>query len=35
MVYKLNELTYEEVLVIEPEYSARMSGEEYESLELG
>lgn len=35
LVYKLYELTYEELLVIEPEFSEKMSREEYESLEVG
>jgi adenine-specific DNA-methyltransferase len=32
IVYKLYELTYDEVLVVEPEFSERMSMEEYEGL---
>lgn len=32
LVYKLYELTYDEVLVVEPEFSERMSKVEYESL---
>jgi uncharacterized protein (DUF2344 family) len=34
LVYKLYELTYEEVLVVEPEFSERMSREEYEVLKV-
>lgn len=34
LVYKLYELTYDEVLIIEPEFSERMSREEYEKLEI-
>jgi hypothetical protein len=34
LVYKLYELTYEEVLVIEPEFAERMSREEYGALEI-
>ncbi|MBC7523237.1 MAG: Eco57I restriction-modification methylase domain-containing protein [Flavobacterium sp.] len=34
LVYKLYELTYDEVLVVEPEFSARMSREEYEGLKV-
>ena len=32
LVYKLYELTYDEVLVVEPEFSERMSKEDYEVL---
>jgi Alw26I/Eco31I/Esp3I family type II restriction m6 adenine DNA methyltransferase len=34
LVYKLYELTYDEVLVVEPEFSERMSAAEYDSLKL-
>lgn len=34
LVYKLYELTYDEVLVVEPEFSERMSREEYEGLKV-
>jgi adenine-specific DNA-methyltransferase len=34
LVYKLYELTYEEVLVVEPAFSERMSMEEYEGLKV-
>jgi hypothetical protein len=34
LVYKLYELTYDEVLVVEPEFSERMSREEYEVLKV-
>lgn len=34
LVYKLYELTYDEVLVVEPEFGERMSLEEYESLQV-
>lgn len=34
LVYKLYELTYDEVLVVEPEFAERMSREEYEGLKL-
>lgn len=34
LVYKLYELSYDEVLVVEPEFSERMSREEYEELKL-
>ena len=34
LVYKLYELTYEEVLVVEPAFSERMSKEEYEGLKV-
>lgn len=34
LVYKLYELTYDEVLMVEPEYSERMSMEEYEGLKV-
>jgi adenine-specific DNA-methyltransferase len=34
LVYKLYELTYDEVLVVEPEFSVRMSREEYEGLKV-
>jgi uncharacterized protein (DUF2344 family) len=34
LVYKLYELTYEEVLVVEPEFSERMSREESEVLKV-
>ena len=30
LVYKLYELSYDEVLVVQPEFSDRMSPEEYE-----
>ena len=32
--YKLNELKYDEVLVVEPEFSQRMSRKEYEVLKV-
>ena len=34
LVYKLYELTYDEVLVVEPEFAERMSKEEYEGLKV-
>lgn len=34
LVYKLYALTYDEVLVVEPEFSERMSREEYEGLKV-
>lgn len=34
LVYKLYELTYDEVLVVEPEFAERMSREEYEGLKV-
>ena len=34
LVYKLYELTYDEVLVVEPEFGERMSREEYEGLKV-
>ena len=34
LVYKLYELSYEEVLVVEPEFSERMSREKYEKLKV-
>lgn len=34
LVYKLYELTYDEVLVVEPEFAERMSREEYEGLQV-
>lgn len=34
LVYKLYELTYDEVLVVEPEFSERMSREAYEALQV-
>ena len=34
LVYKLYELTYDEVLVVEPEFSERMSRLEYEGLKI-
>lgn len=34
LVYKLYELTYDEVLVVEPEFSERMSREAYEGLKV-
>jgi adenine-specific DNA-methyltransferase len=34
LIYKLYELTYDEVLVVEPEFGDRMSRDEYESLTL-
>ena len=34
LVYKLYELTYDEVLVVEPEFIERMSKEEYEGLKV-
>ncbi len=34
LVYKLYELTYDEVLVVDPEFCERMSVEEYESLKV-
>lgn len=34
LVYKLYELTYDEVLVVEPEFSERMSREAYEVLQV-
>jgi adenine-specific DNA-methyltransferase len=34
LVYKLYELTYDEVLVVEPEFTERMSREEYEGLKV-
>jgi hypothetical protein len=34
LVYKLYQLTYDEVLVVEPEFSERMSREEYEGLQV-
>jgi Alw26I/Eco31I/Esp3I family type II restriction m6 adenine DNA methyltransferase len=34
IVYKLYELSYDEVLVVEPEFSERMSREEYEQLKV-
>ena len=34
LVYKLYALTYDEVLVVEPEFSERMSLEEYEGLKV-
>lgn len=34
LVYKLYELTYDEVLVVEPEFAERMSREEYEALQV-
>jgi len=34
LVYKLYELTYEEVLVVEPEFSERLSREEYDKLKI-
>ena len=34
LIYKLYELTYDEVLVIEPEFSERMSMLEYENLKI-
>ena len=33
LVYKLYKITYDEVLIIEPEFNVRMSKEEYEALE--
>ena len=35
LVYKLYELTYDAVLVVEPEFGERMSREEYEGLKVG
>jgi adenine-specific DNA-methyltransferase len=35
LVYKLYELTYDEVLVVEPAFSERMSREAYEGLQVG
>lgn len=34
LVYKLYELTYDEVLVVEPEFSERLSREAYEGLKV-
>ena len=34
LVYKLYELTYDEVLVVEPEFAERMSKEDYEGLQV-
>lgn len=34
LIYKLYDLTYDEVLIIEPAFSERMSKEEYEALEV-
>ncbi len=34
LVYRLYELTYDEVLVVEPGFSERMSKEEYEGLKV-
>jgi len=34
LVYKLYALTYDVALVVEPEFSERMSREEYEGLEV-
>lgn len=34
MVYKLYDLTYDEVLLVEPEFSEHMSKEEYENLKV-
>ncbi len=34
LVYRLYELSYDEVLVVEPEFSERMSREEYEVLQV-
>ncbi len=34
MIYKLYDLTYDEVLLVEPEFAERMSREEYEILKV-
>lgn len=34
MIYKLYDLTYDEVLLVEPEFAERMSREEYEELKV-
>jgi hypothetical protein len=34
LVYKFYALTYDEVLVVEPAFSERMSKEEYEGLQV-
>lgn len=34
LTYKLLELKYDEVLVVEPEFAERMSREEYEGLKV-
>ncbi len=34
LVYKLYELTYDAVMVVEPEFGERMSREEYEGVKV-